>query len=139
MKIKNYKQRLEILKDYKKSIVKFLGVSIFAGLLLCSFFLVIMDNPFNLTALPFLSIIVPWIILFFVLLFKTHNKNVLLSMASLLMWVYVATFNEVVMNVIWFLVAASFFYEVIMRFALGIEFKIVPKELPWNKNKEKKK
>lgn len=132
MRSKFSKKRLDILKNYKEDVIKFLLINIFAAIIFCVFFLVLVDNPFNLTLYPFLSIVLLWIISLGFLFVKSFNRNPLLWISSLFVIIYTITLNPEIMTFIEIFVTFSFFYEVLMRFWLGIEIRFKFEELPWS-------
>lgn len=138
MRNKFSKKRLEILRNYKEDIIRFFLINLFAAVMFCVFFLVIEDNPFNLTLLPLLSIISMWIISLGFLIVKSFNRNPLLLISSLFVIVYAITLNPEIMAFIEIFVTFSFLYEVVARFWLGVEIKFKLKEFPWSFEKTKK-
>ncbi len=130
--MKHEKRRLKILKDYRDSLLKFVGISLLAALLFLLFFWMIKDNPYNLDPLHLLSIVIVWLVLFFFMLLKCYNKNYLLFIASILIWGYVVSGSEMLINFAFFFLMFSFLHEVVLRFILGVEIRLKTYTLPWN-------
>ena len=139
MKIRKIsKKRLQILLDYKKDVIKFGLINLFAMLLLLFFQFILRENPYEMTLIPYGICALLFFVTFFLMLRELYNRNPLLWLSSMLIWAYVISFSEPMMGLIMIFVVFSFIYEVIVRFWLGIRIEIKLKEYPWSFEKNAK-
>lgn len=126
-----HKQRLEILKQYKEDVWKFTKFNVLAIITYLFFFFFVVGNPLKLTLWPFLLCVMVLFYMMIQLFLKHYNRNILLFVASLLIWVYIITFDSFHLEFAFFFVFFSALYELGMRFGLGMEIRFKIKKLSW--------
>ncbi len=128
------KKRLDILNNYKQDVMQFLKFNIFAMFACLLIFKVLSKTEEGL----FVKLILVgiWLILIILAYFKSYNKNYLLLMSSILILVYSLTLKDGLLDMIFMFTIASFLYEIVLKFWLGLYFHITPKEYSWSFQKE---
>ncbi len=134
--MKYEKRRLQILKDYKNSLLRFLRVCLVSLLFLLLIFLVFKDNPYNLEIVPLLAIAGTLLVLLFYAIKLSYNNNYFLLIASFLIIIYSIDMSEFVIGLVFLLLVMSFLYELVFRFVLGVEIKFRSHELPWYQDRK---
>lgn len=132
------KARSKIMSNYFHDFVKF--SLIFLGSLFGMFFYhnIFLDNPYNFVLALHLTTGVIFSVYMIFLVLKANSRNLALYMASLFMIIYALTIDNNLIFLVKIMVLLSAIYEIIIRFAIGVEIKLKFKELSWHPGKKKK-
>jgi len=132
-------KRIEIIKKYKKNLLKFLVFNIYLVISALFFDLIIKDNRFNIDFWTLLLCVIVFIILLGISLKKSFSNNNLLMYSGLFMFMYFLSFVELLFVFAELFLIFSVLYEIFMRFIIGVEIEPKFKYLSWNSIKKYKK